>query len=140
MFATLIEFKDAALAGTALATAAGTLARALRSDSFFLFGPECFRSGISGASESDLAHVASLLEPGNTFRECSAHIASALLLVSQVSGKDEKSLSGGPRKLASFTHPLTECRDARKSHSFPVRSGGQRASSVPSSSSSSGDA
>src|SRR5262245_1855600 len=84
MFANIIEFKDTMLKAGGPTAAGDSLFRALKSDSYFLFGPDCFRQGICGAAEANLSHVATLLEPGKGFRECSAEIASGLLLFSGV--------------------------------------------------------
>ena len=84
MFASVIEFKDAALMAHGVIETSGALTRALQSDSFSLFGPDTFRHGICGAAEADLSLVATLLVSGEGFRECSAEIASGLLLFSGV--------------------------------------------------------
>ena len=87
MFADVISFKDAALRSGGVIGTGTALMRALQGDSFFLFGPDCFRQGICGAAEAELSFIASLLEPGKGFRECSAEIASGLLVFSGVKKK-----------------------------------------------------
>ncbi len=84
MFASVIEFKDAALMCRGVIETSGALKRALQGDGFFLFGPDTLRHGICGAAEADLSLIATLLVSEEGFRECSAEIASGLLLFSGV--------------------------------------------------------
>jgi hypothetical protein len=108
MFGSVIEFKDAALMSRGVIETSGALTRALQGDSFSLFGPDTFRHGICGAAEAELSFIASLLVSSTGFRECSAEIASGLLLFSGVSPTVERACA------FSFSPSLTQCVPTRE--------------------------